>query len=392
MDVYSRKGIAMKADDLTIQPAELKDIFFYLVAGMRDYQQIQQTAIPPSLRKALNQLAFHSDNVPKTLYNLCRLCHTPIERWYPFPLPDNFDASQPLLYDGQLSEEAESFWPAWAEQVDLPLSSQPGLLQRTLESQLMRDLLQRLRAMSDIQAAQAHYVQVRSFLIEHSCATGDQLRACSRNVFQDLRLFFEPQPRLSLDVLLVCDRYGLLEYRDGAWYGVKPDYCSDHAGDSPHVHAISNHSVLYRLKRAVHQRVFIPGRLELALFEFAEAAQDDYPDHLIQVERYPGLDAYDLRLTFQSGDTQEVWAIEAKDLAHPDWLALQIRPMYGEGELAYDRAFYVIPDERLDDEAYRNRLEHEVGILPPKLHLVTLSAFKQQVTDKLVGLARPPRR
>lgn len=383
----------MVAEYLTVQRFDPNHALLYLVAGLRDYQHFKQTTIPGSLRKALNQLALSWNAPPKTLYHFLNLCHSPVGHWYPLPLPENFDGSHPLLYDDQLSEEAESFWMEWEDQMDFPLSDTADLPQAALDSQIMKKFRQRLRTMPDVQAAQARYVEVRSFLIEHSCATSDQLReGHALEVYQDLRLFFEEHPKLRMNSLLVCDRCGLLEYRNEGWYGVKPAFCSDHASDSPHVHIIPNRRDLYRLKSHVHQRVFLPGRLELALFQFAEAAQAQYPDQLIQVERYPGFDTYDLRLTFQGKKAQEVWAIDAKDHASPKWLAPQIRPMYAEGALAHDRAFYVLPDSRLDDETYRTRLEYKVGVLPPNLHLISLSTFKQQVTDKLMRLSRPIRR
>jgi hypothetical protein len=144
-----------------------------------------------------------------------------------------------------------------------------------------------------------------------------------------------------------------------------------------------------RLKEGIHLRTFLPGQLERALFTFAERLRDTYPDHLLEVERYPGLDTYDLRLTFRD---DEAWAVDAKDQSYPRRLAAQIQPLYSEGNLFHTHAFYVIPDERKADLDYWGHLEHAVGVLPDNLFIMSVSEFQQQVEEKLKSLSIPPKR
>jgi hypothetical protein len=176
--------------------------------------------------------------------------------------------------------------------------------------------------------------------------------------------------------------------RNGRWQGIKPSFCSDHGSGSPYIHTIRTTGDLLRLKGGIHLRTFLPGRLELALFECAEKAQTKYPDQLLSVERYPGLDTYDLRLTFDD----EAWAVDAKDHAKPERLTSHIHPFYNEGDLWHTHAFYVIPDARMEDTNYREQLEQRtMDVLSPYLHIASLSAFQQHLEEKLKTLANPPR-
>jgi hypothetical protein len=170
---------------------------------------------------------------------------------------------------------------------------------------------------------------------------------------------------------------------------MKPSFCSDHGEGSPYVRSIPNKGGLLRLNEGTHVRTFLPGRLELALFKAVEHLQDQYPDQLRSIERYPGLDTYDLRLTFADDN---VWAVDAKDHARPEHLAAQIRPFYNEGNLAHTHAFYVIPDARMEDANYHEQLEQRAaGMLSSNLQIRSLSAFQQMVEKQLKTLAKPPR-
>lgn len=83
-------------------------------------------------------------------------------------------------------------------------------------------------------------------------------------------------------------------------------------------------------------RVFItgPGRAETELEEAMIRLG-------LQVEMWPNIDAYDLRISFPSG---QIWAVDVKDRASPSILgrtATALRP-----NPPYTDAFYVVPDYR----------------------------------------------
>lgn len=361
----------------------MNDLFINLVFGLQAYVHSTTPTFPNSLRCAINGLAFQfPDEFPKTMYRFITLCHQPVLHWYGEGHPD-FNASQPLLYDGKLSDEAYDFYLMLTEEMQLSPSLQQDITQSALDNLKIIELRRRLKDMPDRHKAQQLYIAVRSFLIEHSWATSEQLRS-EPHVFHELRVFYEEIPSLWPDTLLVCEHCGLLEWRDEHWQGIKPVYCSDHGTDSPYINTIQHRPQLFRLKGGIHLRTFLPGRLELALFTFAEQLQTEHPQYLLRVERYPGIDTYDLALEFSDG---EIWAVDAKDQAHPKRLARSIQLPYGEGELAYHHIFYVIPDARMDEPDYRHTLEHAVVSRPSYLHLLSLSEFQVQLIEKVKSLS-----
>lgn len=380
----------MQSDPALMEQDNNANTFVHLLFGLQVYLREEMFIVPNSLRRALDALSFAlGDKFPKTLYKFVDLCHHPLLSWYPLPVPDDFSPTEPILYDRSLSEEAQEFCLLLSERMQLSPDSYADIPEITLDNLKMVGLRERLKESLDILAAQQMYVDVRSFLIEHSWAAADELQGRSAAIFQALREFYELVPKLPLIEPVVCDRCGLLEWRDQRWQGVKPGFCSDHGSGSPYIHTLRKLPDIYRLKRGVHLRTFLPGRLELALFTFSDHAQAEHPDHLRSVERYPGLDTYDLRLTFSDDDT---WAVDAKDHASPERLAPLIKPLYSEGDLRHTRAFYVIPDARMAEFDYQARLEYAVGSLPPNLQIISATSFQQRVEEKLKSLAKRLRR
>jgi hypothetical protein len=372
--------------DLSLVVPKNDDAFIHLVFGLQAYFDNQVTIVPSSLRHTLNLLAFAMpNNFPKTLQGFLDLCRQPVSSWFPYN-HHNFNSSWPILYEGNLSEEAQEYYFGVTEQMQYPSHLRPELTRTALDNLKIVELRNRLKNEPDRVAAQDLYVWVRSFLIEQSWRSLDQLRAQSPSLFQELSVFYEEIPVLPLKELMVCERCGLLEWRADQWQGVKPRYCSDHGSGSPYIQPIRNSRQLYRLKRGIHLRTFLPGQIELALFTFSENLQSEYPNHLRSVERYPGLDTYDLRLTFSDG---EIWAVDAKDQAQPERLALDIRLPYGEGDLAYTHAFYVLPDSRLDEWGYRDTLKQVVDSHSSNLYIASLTEFQQRTEKKLQSLINP---
>jgi hypothetical protein len=364
------------------------DIFTYLVFGLKAYLDADFKQIPMPLRHAMNLLTIElKHRFPKTLHQLLTLCRQPTANWYPHIHP-LFDGSQKLLYDNNLSEEAQEFHLYLSEQMGLSTASRFALSKDDMDNLKMVELRRELRQMPDRAAAQKLYVAIRSFLIEHSWASLDDLH--ETDFFNELRDFYEKLPELPVKELKVCDRCGLLRWqtRTEQWQGIKPHYCSDHGVGSPFIQTIRNHGQLFRLNTAIHERVFIPGRIELALFNLADEMADEYSAYLAEPERYPGIDTYDLRLTFAD---DEIWAIDAKDQSNPIRLARELHQLYGEGDLAYTHAFYVIPDERMNEEGYREKLDYNRTVFLPNLAVVSFSEFQERLQTKLKTLAKPPR-
>lgn len=377
-------------DDVTQRERFSQDVFLRLIQGLDTYLKTLETdvpTIPSTLRYALNALAFAAPRtMPKTLHRFIQSAQCPVSGWYPLSIPEAFNPAQPLLSEYNLSEEAQEFHLDLMERLQLS-PTQKDIPQTALDNLPMRELRIRLKSEPDQQMAQQLYENVRLFLIQHSWTKLDQLRELPPEVFKEVRVFYDEMPEIPTPVLHVCKRCGLLVWRDGGWDGIKPHYCSDHAADSPNVNNVPNQWQLYRLKVGVHLQVFIPGRIELALFELAEEMQANYAEQFVHIERYPGIDSYDLRLTFRDED---IWAVDAKDQAYPKRLASKIQLPYSEGNLAYTHAFFVIPDERLEEDGYWEALDHAIGSRPKNLTVMAISGFKQRLQDKLNMLAKPP--
>ncbi|MBN8595237.1 MAG: hypothetical protein J0M33_26025 [Anaerolineae bacterium] len=360
--------------------------FIYLVTGLHGYLANREV-VPANLRRALNVIALQQrTSFPKTLDAFIRECHRPLEEWYPLKeVPATFSTSQPILVENRLGAEAEAFCMEISEQLDLR-SFAVDIPQAALDNLAMVDLLSRLRQQRDVSAQQL-YVDVRSCLIEQSYFTRRDFRQLRLEVQQEVKNFIE-ELQLSADTLPICDRCGLLEWRDNEWHGIKPEYCSDHAENSGRIRWIVNDSEVLRLKRGIHLRTFLPGRAELELFTFAEGMCDQFPEHLLKVERYPGFDSYDLRLTF--ADT--IWAVDIKDHASPDSFIKQVKLLYNQGDLAHDQAFYVIPDGRMEDSYYESVVEKKLKQLPRNLHINSVSVFQQAVQSHIKKLTQPARK
>jgi hypothetical protein len=359
--------------------------FAYLITGLHSYLTRRDT-IPANFRRALNEIALQQRAAfPKTLDAFIRECHHSVRDWYPLKVPVQFDPSQPILVENMLSEEAQLFCLEISELLDLRNFS-AQLPQMAFDNLAMVDLRNRLRQQGDV-AAQSLYVDVRSFLIEHSCFTRQTFCRLHLEAQREVKHFAE-ELLLPANELPICDQCGLLDWRDNDWHGIKPDYCSEHGENAASVRWIVNEGGMYRLKRGIHLRTFLPGRAELRLFTFAETLRDQFPDQLLKVERYPGIDTYDLRLTF--ADT--IWAVDVKDHASAHSFVKQVRPLFNEGDLRHNRAFYVIPDVRLDDSSYARVVQQKRQQLPRNLDIQSESVFQQAVQRHIEALTQPRRK
>lgn len=369
------------------EPESRLDTFIYLVFGLEEFTRSQTAQIPSSIRYALNDLSFEmNENFPRTFHSFIQFCHQPLIDWYPLPFPAEFDPRFPLLDNGTLSDEAQDYCFYQAEKMQLSSNTLSNISQTMLDNLAFIQLRQKLKNHPDQETAQALYVRVRSFLIEHSWASINQLRS-NPDILSELGKFYE-----SIDShhdFIECERCGLLENIHDKWVGLKPNYCSDHGAGSPYLQVVKNTGKLFRLKRGIHLRIFIPGRIELALFDLADHLQEEYPSQLTLIKRYPRLDSYDLQLTFSD---EEVWAIDAKDQAKADRLGKQIKFPYGEGDLAYHQVFYVLPDRRMNDWGYRDMIQQIAQHNPANLHIMSLSEFQETLEAKLEKIAKSSRR
>ncbi len=345
---------------------------------------------PPGLIQAMNALALGmGDQFPATFTAFVALCHKPLHTWYPYKLSD-FTEKYALLDSGQLTEQASDYLYSLPDEI-LRQHDWRGFIPTSVRDNWeMLRFLQDMRGMENTAEAQRLYAIIRSFLIVHSWITRrDLIQLGRQNVSEEIRnwlksTFYESDD--SGDEAYYCDHCGILRQVNGRLVGVKPSYCDDHHPDLPHIHKIATDGYT-RMKYGIHLRTFIPGRTELAIFEAAESLQAEYADHLIDVARYPGLDAYDLRLVFRD----EAWAVDVKDLADPRELSRKIQPMPDSKGLEHDKAYYVVPERRLRFEPdYLDQVRRHHKIKPP-LFLYSQSEFCQHMRAKCVQLVKATR-
>ena len=172
----------------------------------------------------------------------------------------------------------------------------------------------------------------------------------------------------------------------GQLRGIKPVVCNDHREGLPHVQRIDWEPGLRRVKIGIHWRVCQPGIPEMHLLQTLNALQEEYPENLCAIDLWPGIDRYDVQLRF--GD-DVVWAVDVKDYRSPYTLATKLISFYGEGDLRYDEAFYVVPVRRLQQSEYYLHIAHEEArALPENTRLLSDVGFIQHVHTKIVDLQR----
>ena len=363
---------------------------YELILSLTAWYQDTASTYPPGLVRAMNSLSLAMGaGFPKTFTAFLQLCRTPLGEWYPFPLEANMKRWA-LLQGTHLSESALDLMYQLPEEVIEQAARRGFVPQSVLDNRRFALFIDEMRSLADRAEAQHLYGTIRSFLISHSWIVRADLRMLREAGIEPDRIewvkdaLYEPDDG---DDIYVCERCGILRRHKGQLVGVKPTFCDDHYPEAAHIqHLVTGtHS---RLKIGLHQRTFIPGQAEKALFDAAEALHDEYPDHLTHAERYPGLDSYDLQLVFRD----EVWAVDVKDLSDAAALSDEIQPLNDSGDLRHHRAFYVVPDRRLSlapdylEEANRYRYGQH-----PEIILLAQSIFIQKMRAKCAELVRATR-
>lgn len=347
---------------------------------------------PPGLMLAMNDLSLHmEDKFPKTWREFIAYCEKPLAVWYPNSVTvEHFGGEYQLLKAGRLTEQAQDF----LNELPITLLTEQEwrgyVPQSVLDNQVLADLIHRLHGEEDQTAAQQEYVTVRSFLIEHCWIGRRAERTLNQSGLKKERIDWIKKSfyRIGHGDLWECDRCGVLRMEGDRLIGIKPDYCDDHREGLPHIRQIQEYSFL-QLNNGTHLRTFIPGRAELAIFEEAERLNDEYPDCIFGVERYPSLDSYDLRVQF----SDEVWAVDVKDIADPETMAKKVKPLDNDGALTHQQGFYVIPDRRLiqQPDYLTNVRRRTAAIKPPLISLISQTEFCDRMQTKCKSLLKKRR-
>ncbi|GAA6618422.1 hypothetical protein [Scytonema sp. NUACC26] len=368
--------------------------FDYLVVGLAEFfRQNHNYPYPDLLQHACNKLALKmtATPYPRTLEGLFSLLGKPLLTWYPLEIPKEFDPDFGLIYDRALSEEASQYlYEQLLERAQLPEFASTIVKQIALENFQFQRLLERLQEVNDEDAkrSQQEYVLLRRFLIENKFTTHEQLS----KVFSKTRyisteevgeLYEDCKPH---EPYWCCDYCGALVEKYGKLRGIKPSICNDHRKQLPHVHRISWQPGLRQIERGIHWRVSLPGIPEICLFQKLEKLHQEYPEYLCDVQLWPGIDRYDLKLHF--GD-ESVWGVDIKDYRNPYDLAPKLTQIYSEGNLRHDKSFYVIPNHHLRRrEDYIKILREESLHLPESTSLLSDVAFEERVVAQIIQLSQ----
>lgn len=325
---------------------------------------------------------------PISLNGLLALCERPVGDWFPAPLPAYFPLEGCLLCSGgiELTDTASAFLTEGVYRQDgVRRMADAAGIERALQNNQFAELLDRLRKAVNREKAQNEYVFLRRFLITNPFADTGEIRAAFAQTSikpSDVGAFYSDcKPNESY---YNCPTCGPLRREGGRWRGAKPDVCSSHLGEDLTSLAVSYRHDLRHLCTAIHERVCLHGIEEVRWLDAAHALRkikSKAANALTDVEDWPGIDTYDLRLTFKDGT---VWAADMKDHRDPDALGKSLDPIpAGTEALRYDRAFYVIPDRReTRKRGYCRRVQRGVE-LPPNHQILTATAFEEAVDAHL---------
>lgn len=375
------------------------ETFSYLVIGLQKFCQEQKKYPHPEIfHLACNGLALKMPfgTYPRTQTGLLKLFEQPVENWWPSSLdiPEYFDRSSGLFYQGNLSDEASEYFNELFEAGEIPDSV---TIQIVVENQLFRDLYNKLKeeykkGKSD--RPQQEYVQLRSFLIDHPYTTTKELReeftgTCHISIEEVGNLYEDCEEGRTY---WNCDRCGPLFEKHGRLQGIKPEACRDHRKELDYVREVPWKQELRRLKSGIHSRICLPGIPEMNLWLSMEKLREKHPEQLISTRLWPGLDSYDMQLRFSDNS---VWAVDVKDQRNPDRLGEEIKKSNGKiKELSYDNlsyteGFYLFPSRRLKwrpnyIQSVRDRAKHLSG----NTHLLEIPSFEERVEQKIQSLIK----
>lgn len=328
---------AMSGDVLTL----------YLIANgvlalqdkLRDERFIE-VPYPSQLQKGLNRLTlaslWHNSTPPAGVPELLTWCTRPLGTWPLDSDPDIAGAGDTLL---------DGIFPTQFCQ-ELAISS-PDVEAELLEQHLLLKVVEICRNSGD----QSAYVAFRRTLIEQPVLTSLELQQKLVDeklvrLADGIRDAYHTAPAECIipakpPVCLECHWCGnlLVRLRDGT-LRCSEETCNDlHAARQKR--SLPEHEGVHWLRRDLRMFIAGPGRSEIRLAQKLSRLG-------LQVELWPGIDAYDLRVVFPSG---EPWAVDVKDQRSPALLARRLThriPLLP----AWERGFYVFPDERNRQQGY----------------------------------------
>jgi REase associating with pPIWI_RE/pPIWI_RE three-gene island domain Y len=327
---------------------------------------------------------FHRSGVrpPTSDLEVINLCRRPFGEW-PVQLRISAADMDVSLLDGdELSPLAEQALDPGIADVEAEL----------VEREIFAELLATAETNGvDGDMVQAAYVCLRRFLIDHPVISDREAQrlvqrfpACARSGQPFVRRFLNAaydsrraQGTVSLQTCSGCGN--LLDGRDEACGTAG---CSGRAVAST-IWVLGAYHVQHRATRRFFHD---PGLLEARLID---RIREGVPADAVAIEEWPGLEAYDIRLSFsgnpRTGRPEEVWGADAKDQVSPGLLGTRFR---WKDEPPCDRRFLVLPTHRARQPGYVEDLDVELEGRVTGVVVIDEETFIARVLDQALEASR----
>ncbi len=328
-----------------------RDALLLLAIGLVEQEQALEhgkaesaVQLNPRLRQGWEKLSYlcFSRGIlpPRTLPELVTWLRQPVKSWEGIGdlLDLNTYADALLLddaYPSYLCEELGS---------DMAGMRYPRL---ELEDEHFRELQ---RVCQELHLA-TNYSAAREFLIRTPLLTDVITQISADTKWHDvvrplLRNCYETIPEACIlnkgkrRLICRCPYCGwVLEWRCSEAHCVQGSVCAQIKGDlSAAEDWLVYENTMMRTKEGIQRFVVQPEMSLIALVDALKTVRGVY------CQLFPGLDAYDLLITFVEGGQR--WAVDAKDVRNPSQLAKNLNDQPFASVASWDRAFYVFPDYR----------------------------------------------
>jgi hypothetical protein len=279
-----------------------------------------------------SSLIYDNKSLPASRFDLLSRMETPIQEWWPGPLP-NCESDGVLLRFG----EATTFCMEWAYSL-----RDVNAQMNEIDEHIMKKIIDICR--SDRSGYYALYVNSRKFIIERPVVRLKEIidQVSKGNILSEVQNAYEPIPAECIEngsVFLCHHCHDAMIIKDDHLYCRNWIICERH-GNFSKKQVIKFATDLRRLRRGMKAYICIPGLPEIELNSKLMKLK-------LETSLWPGIDEYDLRLRLPSG---KVWAVDVKATKSP-WLLGKNEAekgfiqQFNLPSLHWDRAFYVIANE-----------------------------------------------
>lgn len=323
---------------------------------------------PDELRIGMDKLAAYSlekgISFPKNIKEIIQWFHEPLAYWEHFRGETCFGDFQGLLKDGLPTE------------ICYELSVDGG----DVEQELTQGLMLKVMGLCNGKEGSRDYVKFRRQLIEHPVLTVGKMMswASNPNNGKAAELIQEAYEELPSSSVGPDDRYYQCRYcgwvlewsKDRSTAYCHSTLCAKKTNYFRRVKILEEMPAV-RVKRGILRYVTRPGRWELNLEKYLIKLG-------LEVEMWPNLDCYDLRITFPDGET---WAVDVKDWENPYRLARKIGKV--PDHPSWQKAFWVVPDYRGKPWPNYEQVFRDYGPKQENVIMLLEKKFRRRVEKKV---------